>query len=107
VAATQFEIPEMAALAFAHDFYAHIVNMQPVDVAMAGARRAIQAEEQGAAWGAPVLLMRTPDGYLFDDGTIPPPLLSASVQESVEWRLNSLRIRTASREAMARWSEGL
>jgi len=36
-------------------------------VALTAARRAMQTVDQSTAWGAPMLLMRIPDGKLFDD----------------------------------------
>jgi hypothetical protein len=40
---------------------------------------------------------------LFDDGTLPKEALPDDWDFNVASRLNSLRIRTASRETMSRW----
>ncbi len=66
VVATQFATIPNAALAFANVFYSAIADRQPVDAAAIEARRAVQVEERGVAWGASTLIMRTPDGRLFE-----------------------------------------
>ncbi len=61
------------SLAFVHEFYRSLATLGAVDVAMAEARRAIQLEEGGAAWGMPQLASRVRDGKLFALKTPPPP----------------------------------
>ena len=62
-------------------------------------------ESDDLGWGAPVFFSRCVDGRLFDDGTLPKEELPEDWQRSVTSRLNSLQIRTASRELMARWGQ--
>jgi hypothetical protein len=107
VVAPQYAVPQPAWLAYAREFYARVAALEPVDEAMVYARRATGQQEGGPYWGAPVLFTRCADGCLFDDGRAARPELPPGLQESVTARLNSLRIRTASRETMARWSSDL
>ncbi len=73
VVAMQFEITDRAALTFAETFYPLLAQGQPVDAAMAEARKAIYlAEPNTLEWGTPVLFMRTPDGMLFKPSEVPP-----------------------------------
>jgi hypothetical protein len=103
VVAPRLEASQTTILTFLRRFYTAIAEEMPVDLAMVEARRAIQEEEEGALWGAPLLYMRVPDGRLFGDERPNHPELPASVTNSVVSRLNSLRIRTATRSDMARW----
>ena len=66
VAAMQFEITDDAAITFAAEFYAALVNGFPVDAAMAEARKAIYSRPNDIEWGTPVLYTRAPDGVLFN-----------------------------------------
>lgn len=68
VVALQFAPPPLVAATFADEFYSALANRTPVDLATTAARRVMQSTDPGMAWGAPVLLMRTPDGQLFDNG---------------------------------------
>ena len=101
VLATQFGMPRDVQLQFMARFYAEVAAMKPVDEAVLQARLAVR--EEGVWWGAPVLTSRVSDGQLFDDGTGSRQSLPASVELSIASRLNSLRIRTANLETMARW----
>lgn len=65
VAAMQFEITDDAAITFAAEFYAALVNGFPVDAAVAEARKAIYTRPNDLEWGTPVLYTRAPDGVLF------------------------------------------
>jgi hypothetical protein len=107
VVAPQFAVPQPAWLTYLREFYTRIANLEPVDMAMVHARQLMGQKEGGPYWGAPVLFTRCVDGYLFDDGSLVQPELPPRVQEEVQARLNSLRIRTASRETMARWGMDL
>ncbi|HXF62116.1 MAG TPA: CHAT domain-containing protein [Caldilineaceae bacterium] len=103
VVAPQFAIPQSAWLTYLREFYTRLAQLEPVDATMVQARRLMGQQEGGPYWGAPVLFTRCADGCLFNDGAVERPELPPSVQEEVAARLNSLRIRTASREAIARW----
>jgi glucose/arabinose dehydrogenase len=65
VVAMQFEITDQAAIAFAEEFYAALLDGAPVDWALAEARKAIYADDNDIEWGTPVLFMRVPDGRVF------------------------------------------
>ena len=69
------------------------------------ARQAMAEESDDLGWGAPVFFSRCMDGRLFDDGTLPKEALPEEWQMSINSRLNSLRIRTASRETMSGWGQ--
>ncbi len=105
VLATQFGMPREAQLQFMARFYAEIADMKPVDEAVLRARLAVR--EQGIWWGSPVLTTRVADGQLFDNGTLAPKELPPSVELNIASRLNSLRIRTANLDTMARWGADL
>jgi CHAT domain len=67
VVAMQYEISDQAALAFAQGFYASLAAGVPVDRAVADARADVNARrEDSLEWGTPLLLMRSPDGVLFE-----------------------------------------
>jgi hypothetical protein len=104
VIAPRFETPQVAQLAFYNRLYATLTELAPIDLAVAEARRAMDEEVGGAAWAAPTLFTRVADGVLFDDGRYTQKELSPEVQESIQYRLNSLRIRSANWETMARWN---
>jgi hypothetical protein len=62
----QFEITDRAAILFATEFYTVLAEGQPVDTAVAEARRSIFADENDVEWATPVLFMRVADGRLFN-----------------------------------------
>jgi hypothetical protein len=64
VIAMQFEILEDAAITFAQEFYEAIVDGNPVDAALAEARKAIYVSGNEREWGTPVLFTRSPDSVL-------------------------------------------
>ena len=66
VIAMQFEISDVAAIAFSHEFYGALADGYPVDGALAEARKSIFARVPDVEWGTPVLFMRSPDGRIFD-----------------------------------------
>jgi hypothetical protein len=105
VVAPQLRVTHPAWLAFCQTLYEGLANLQPVDAAIVEARRAMAEESDDLGWGAPVFFSRCVDGYLFDDGTLPKEELPHEWQESINSRLNSLRIRTASRETITRWGK--
>jgi hypothetical protein len=103
VVAPQFAVPQPAWLVYMQEFYSRIANLEPVDMTVVEARRVMGQKAGGPFWGAPVLFTRCADGCLFNDGTIARPELPPGLQEETLNRLDSLRIRTASRETIARW----
>ena len=105
VVAPQLRVNQPAWLAFCQTLYRGLANMQTVDAAIVEARRAMAEESEDLGWGAPVFFSRCVDGYLFDDGTLPAAPMPEEWQANVTSRLNSLRIRTASRETMSRWGQ--
>ena len=66
VIAMQFEITDDAAILFAGGFYSALARGEPVDAALAAARKTIWAAYNDIEWGTPVLFMRVPDGRVFD-----------------------------------------
>jgi hypothetical protein len=105
VVAPQLRVSQPAWLAFCQTLYTGLANLQRIDAAMVEARQAMTEESDDLGWGAPVFFSRCTDGYLFDDGTLPKEALPEDWQASVNSRLNSLRIRTASRETITRWGQ--
>jgi len=67
VVAMQYPIPDKVSLSFAREFYRVLAQTDPVDVAVAEARRAVYQDfgSDRRDWGTPVLFMRSPDGRLF------------------------------------------
>jgi hypothetical protein len=69
VIAMQHEVSDRSAVSFAREFYAAVAGGLPVDAALGEARIASSVESrQSAEWATPVLLMRAPNGQLFDMG---------------------------------------
>jgi hypothetical protein len=66
VVAMQFEISDTAAIIFSHTLYQMLALGNPIDMAVAHARRAIYAAPDMTQWAAPVLHLRAPDGKIFD-----------------------------------------
>lgn len=67
VVAMQYEISDRAAIEFAHAFYEAMAEGQPVDAAVADARKSVTLELPNTVeWGTPVLYMRSLDGVLFN-----------------------------------------
>ncbi len=65
VVAMQFPISDDAAVKFSDTFYKHIAAGDPVDTAVAHARRALYGAKK-TEWVTPVLFMRSKDGRIFD-----------------------------------------
>ncbi len=78
VVAMQTEILDRGALILAKELYGALADGYPIDACLTEARKVL-ARRQGAAWGAPVLYLRAPDGRILDleekvgEGTRPPP----------------------------------
>jgi hypothetical protein len=66
VIAMQFEVSDEAAITFAQGFYTAVADGQPIDAALAQARKAIFFEGLETEWGTPVLYLRSPDGRIFE-----------------------------------------
>jgi tetratricopeptide (TPR) repeat protein len=66
VIAMQFEIADETGITFAKAFYGALADGDPVEAAVAEARKALSATSDETAWAAPVLFTRARDGYLFD-----------------------------------------
>ncbi len=105
VVTTPYDMPSRELIAYMSRFYADLADLMPVDRAAARARTALR--EQRIWWGVPTLYTRAPDGNLFGRAKSELEQLPADAEENIAFRLSALRIRTASREAMARWSDEL
>ncbi len=105
VIAPQFAIPHAAWLTYVRELYTRIAHLEPIDRAMVQARLHMGQKEGGPYWGAPVLYTRCADGCLFNDGSVDRPELPPEVKETLAYRLNSLRIRSATQEAMSHWGD--
>lgn len=66
VLAMHAEISDQAAVALTREFYAALTNSQPVDAALAEARKAIATQLHNLEWAAPRLVMHTTDGRLWE-----------------------------------------
>jgi peptidoglycan hydrolase-like protein with peptidoglycan-binding domain len=78
VVAMQFEISDDAALVFAEELYTNLIGRQdPIDAAVAEARKAVYTEIDAIEWATPVLFVRDPDVELFrfqvEKAELPPP----------------------------------
>jgi peptidoglycan hydrolase-like protein with peptidoglycan-binding domain len=78
VVAMQFEISDDAALLFAEELYTNLIGRQdPIDAAVAEARKAVYTEIDAIEWATPVLFLRDPDVELFrfelPAAPLPPP----------------------------------
>ncbi len=78
VVAMQFEISDDAAVVFAEELYTNLIGRQdPVDAAVAEARKAVYTEVDPLEWATPVLFVRDPDVELFrfevPAAPLPPP----------------------------------
>lgn len=68
VVAMQYEITDLAAQAFAEEFYRAIAEALPIESAVSEGRRAIANRVQNIEWATPILYMRGDNGILFDTG---------------------------------------
>ena len=78
VVAMQFEISDAAAILFAEELYTNLIGRQdPIDAAVAEARKAIYIEQGTIEWATPVLFMGDVDVELFcfevPAAPLPPP----------------------------------
>ena len=65
VVAMQFPISDDAAIVFTREFYGAVADGEPLDQAMASARKALLADH-ALEWATPVLFLRAIDGRVFD-----------------------------------------
>jgi hypothetical protein len=65
VVAMQYPISDAAAIAFGRAFYEQVARWEPVDAAVARARKAVRLDESTLEWATPVLHLRTTDANLF------------------------------------------
>jgi hypothetical protein len=84
VIAMQFEITDRAAIIFAEELYAALVEGLPVDAALAETRKAIYGDGNDIEWGTPVLFMRVRDGQLFALPTLPADVLRTTERHELE-----------------------
>ncbi len=77
VVAMQFRISDGAAIVFTGEFYGAVSDGEPLDQAMASARKAMIADH-GSEWATPVLFLRAGDGRVFD--RVEDPVLAAAPQ---------------------------
>jgi hypothetical protein len=80
----QFEITDRAAIIFAEELYAALVEGLPVDAALAETRKAIYGDGNDIEWGTPVLFMRVRDGQLFALPTLPADVLRTTERHELE-----------------------
>jgi peptidoglycan hydrolase-like protein with peptidoglycan-binding domain len=78
VVAMQFEISDDAAVLFAEELYTNLIGRQdPIDSAVAEARKAVYTEIDAIEWATPVLFVRDPEVELFrfelPAAPLPPP----------------------------------
>ena len=78
VVAMQFEISDRAAIVFAEELYTNLIGRQdPIDAAVAEARKAVYSQVDPIEWATPVLFVRDPEVELFRFGVpaapLPPP----------------------------------
>jgi hypothetical protein len=67
VVAMQFTVSDTGAIRFSETFYQSLAAGDPVDVAVAGARRELyESEHPSLEWAVPVLFLRSRDGRIFD-----------------------------------------
>ncbi len=77
VVAMQFTVSDSGAIRFSETFYQSLAAGDPVDVAVAVARRELyESEHPSLEWAVPVLFLRSRDGRIFDlpreaEGTVP------------------------------------
>lgn len=100
VVAMQFEISDKAAITFATELFAAVVDDYPVDAALAEARKALFFAGHELEWGTPVLYMRSPDGRIFDIESAAAIIkikekLTAAEPERIESRLTSAEVKPA------------
>ncbi len=105
VVAMQFEISDAAAILFAEELYVNLIGRQdPIDAAVAEARKAIYIEQGGVEWATPVLFMGDVDVELFrfeiDAAPLPPP----PPPDPAPWGITVQPRTPIRRQARRRWA---
>jgi hypothetical protein len=91
VLAMQFEISDNAAIKFADEFYQSLIaREEPIDVAVADARKAVFTLVNQTEWATPVLFLRNADGRIFD---FEPPPLVVDDDPKTAWEGFKARVR--------------
>lgn len=101
--AVQSPLAPAARLSFMRTYYDRIAHGQPVDVAVAEARRSLVLDGLGPEWGIPVLIGRMRANHLFDDGSLPAAARQEQSGRRPSSAFDSLRIRAANRDTIASW----
>lgn len=91
VLAMQSAVSDQAAITLAREFYAALADGQPVDAALAEARKTIATQLRSLEWGVPRLVMHAADGRLWEVHAA----RSSSDQLSLQAVDNSLAILAA------------
>lgn len=103
VVAMQFEISDRAAIVFAQELYLNLIGRQdPIDAAIAEARKAIYSEVDPIEWATPVLFVRDPEVELFRFGVpaapLPPPPGPDTSEDSDDGELPTAAPRSTARQ---------
>ena len=105
VVAMQFEISDKAAITFAEELYQSLIARQdPIDVAVAEARKAVFTEVNETEWATPVLFLRNEDGRLFDFA--PVAATAAAAGAATAARTDAPAVDDGSRRAPRRGRRG-
>lgn len=71
VIAMQFDISDLAAICFSHEFYMSLADGCSVDEAITASRIAMFTDGFAMEWGTPVLYLHSSDGSIFEVDAIP------------------------------------
>ena len=107
VVAMQFEISDAAAILFAEELYVNLIGRQdPIDAAVAEARKAIYVEQGGGIeWATPVLFMGDVDVELFDFEIEAAPLPPPPPPNPIPWGITVEPKNPVARRARRQWSD--
>jgi WD40 repeat protein len=104
VVAMQFEITDLAAIAFTSELYAAVADGYPLDAALSQARQAIYTDVSEIEWATPVLYLRAPDGRIFDIAPTPPAPTPPSTAAPTEAPVVAGTAKMASPSPATGWS---
>jgi outer membrane protein assembly factor BamD (BamD/ComL family) len=112
VIAMQFEISDQAAITFASEFYAALVDGLGLDTAVTNARRTVFFMPNYVEWATPVLYLRSPESRIFDIARparatqVQPvqPELDTQARQDEAQRLLSHYVRGLSDFYLERWA---
>ena len=88
VIAMQFDITDLAAICFSHEFYMSLADGCSVDEAITASRIAMFTDGFSMEWGTPVLYLHSSDGSIFDVDALPvateelPPVKAPEIEPS-------------------------